>query len=236
MFFRSVIVACILSACSVSELSPSVWVIPEADYAPPVSPPTSKPAVDMHKVGALADGILRVSSKAWYVCGEELDEERRLREAARIAYRVVSEAQSLGVEFDLWGVVGTMANESGFDRCAFGLKPRQWAVSKGLLNAKGQTISYSELELLPAIRHPDMVKAFAASGFDLGLCQVLSKFYLGEEVDMLRDGIRICLLEMQNRARMFGTTEPWEYWRGEKTAWYKAKIEKWVRRMKGGNK
>lgn len=193
-------------------------------------------------IGQLAAGMRRIVTKRdrghWYRCGELLTAEEQIEESTSIAWRVVQEMAATGLDDTVspWGVLGTIYNESGFDPCALGLYPRKWAYEEGLLERRRKTRSHSRAEVLDVVHDPSATKQFKSSGFDLGLCQVLSRFYREtdlEEMLTVKGGLRICILEMQARARRHKTETPWTFWKGTETGWYEAKINRWVRIMKG---
>jgi hypothetical protein len=190
-------------------------------------------------IGRLSDGILKIIRKRengkWYYCGELLSDDKQREIATSIAYQTVVNQQSIGLEnVSPWGIIATAYNESGFDACALGLHPRKWAYEKGLLKRKKSNRTHTKREVLDFINNPKSKKKYNKSGFDLGYCQVLSRFYRGQESDMLSNdnGIRICVIEMQARSRYNKTTMPWLYWKGtSKTQWYRQKIRRWARIM-----
>lgn len=187
----------------------------------------------LERIGALADGIRHITSDGWYVCGNHLSEEDADDYAILIATAIVENIDSIGANISPWGILGTMYNESGFDHCAIGKHPRQYGQSLGLLPKKRRTISMCRDDVLKFIKHPKAKKRFKKTGYDLGLCQILSRFYPGETESILSvdAGVRICVLEMASRAKMYDTTTPWLYWRGSKTKWYRAKVRRWARVM-----
>ena len=183
-------------------------------------------------IGRIADGIQRVKGDHFYVCGEKLDKIEKEKYSIKLAYMIVKN----GYDINPWGLAGTMANESGFDYCALGLNPRKWAVNYGLLEEKKMSISYKRSEILNVINDDHAKDVFAHSGFDLGLCQMLTKYYLSEyekPEDLLTvyKGIDICINKMNEKAYKYDTRRPWRWWRGSETDWYDKKITKWARRM-----
>jgi hypothetical protein len=216
-------------------------VIVVAEEPPPQPAPKAEPefsAKEIEVINSISSGMIRIKEKKdngqWYVCGKRLDRAAQLRTSLSIAEAVVTNMKSLAVDFDPWGVVGTMFNESRFDPCALGKYPRAAATEFGLIKPKRRGNSYKRETVLRAIVDPRMKKRFKASGYDLGPCQILTRFYPGEAANMMtvNAGIRICVLEMQSRAKNNKTKTPWLYWRGSKTPWYFAKIRRWVKVMK----
>lgn len=191
------------------------------------------PNKSIREIGLLSIGIMRYVGENWYVCGKKLDKAEATKHSTAIAYHVIKNMRDLGLNVSPWGIIGTMANESRFDHCALGLHPRKWGQRKGLLPKSKMTVSLRLADVRGFVSHPMATSRFSRSGFDLGLCQVLSKFYPGESDAMLTvdGGVRICVIEMQRRATVYGTDTPWLYWRGSKTDWYQRKIRRWARRM-----
>jgi hypothetical protein len=134
-------------------------------------------------------------------------------------------------------LVGTIANESAFDPCALGYYPRKWAIANGFLKPRRQGISYTKNEVLSVIDRRAAKGTFKKTGFDLGLCQLLTKFYKGPPEDLLTvsKGIEICASEMAARVAFYDTKRPWLYWRGKKTVWYDRKISKLAGAMGSDN-
>lgn len=193
---------------------------------------------EIETMESIASGMVHIKEKKdrgqWYMCGERLDHGGQLRTSLQIAEQIMLNVKSLGVDFDPWGVAGTMFNESRFDPCAFGKHPRNKALELGLLKKERRGFSHARVNVLRAIADPRMKRRFKTSGYDLGLCQILTRFYRDEVVEMttIEDGVRICVLEMQARARRNKTKTPWLYWRGSKTPWYLSKVNRWVKQMK----
>lgn len=198
------------------------------------------PEVDVRELGQLTKGIQGLRHGNWWVCGRHLSEAEEHETAMKIAYSIMVNLASLapdmsiGMSISPWGIASTMANESGFDPCALGIHPGKWAYDTGLLIRRKLTISHSRQDVLDFISTGVAKEHFSKSGFDLGLCQVLSRFYPGEERDMLTisGGTRICVLEMVDRAVRYSTSRPWLYWRGKETGWYLDKIQKITWRMR----
>jgi hypothetical protein len=189
-------------------------------------------------IGKLSQGIrklVRIRDHGnWYYCGEKLGEYEQIEISTAIAYRTVVSQYELGLDVSPWGIIATAYNESGLDPCALGIYPRKWAYKKGMLRKRKKTCSHTRNEVLSFINNPVAKKRYSKSGFDLGICQVLSRFYRGQEPDMLSmtDGIRMCIVEMQHRSRRNKTNKPWLYWKGtRKTGWYRNRIRKWAKIM-----
>lgn len=201
-------------------------------------------------VGRLAKGMRAIIRKRdrgnWYFCGEPLDSVKQEEVSTAIAYHAVLNRQSVGLEsVSPWGIIATAYNESGLDACALGLFPRRWGYKKGLLvrrrdpNTNVKMRSHTREEVLAFISTPQAKRRYSESGFDLGFCQVLSRFYRGQEEDALTTdkGMRMCVLEMQARSQKNKTTIPWLFWKGvSETNWYRDKIRRWAKMMGASNR
>lgn len=200
--------------------------------------PAPSPA-DARLIGRLARGMRQIKRKrdhgSWGFCGRLLSQEEQVEISTEIAYRTVADIRSVALKgVSPWGIVSTMYNESGFDACALGVGPRSWAYREGLLTPRRTHISHTREEVLGVVSSKQAKKRFSKSGFDLGLCQVLTRFYretTKEKMLTVAGGTRVCVLEMQARARRYGTDTPWLFWRGSSVDWYRAKIKRWARLM-----
>lgn len=166
----------------------------------------------------LAAGILKWQSvKAhsgervivWNECGSRIAKEDVKHVAQEWATNLIRAAnnseKTYGWRINLWGVMGTIANESSFDRCAIGRHTRAWAYNRGLLKAKrGTWISHSKKDILRLVRNPRWKKDW--KWVDAGPLQVLWKrIYRGPLEDMLtlNPGLDIGIQEMQRRTDHF---------------------------------
>jgi hypothetical protein len=189
----------------------------------------------------LAEGLKRLKLRkgGWWECGKLIEGEKSIGNRALIYAYEIAKACALmsGDQFELnvWGVAGTILNESGFDRCALGLYPRRMAYKLGVLKKRKHCISHTRDEVLKALEHKELKKAFAFTGVDLGPGQLLSRFY-----DRPNDYRAMMELEyslvntarvMRNRARWHGTKRPWLYWPGPRSDWYDKKVTKRAKRL-----
>jgi hypothetical protein len=194
---------------------------------------------DVRTIGRISQGVLRIIDKRnqgrWYCCGELVNQLKQKELSVNIAYQIVSTQRSIrATNISPWGILSTMYNESGLDACALGVRPRQWAYSQGLLVKNKFTISHSREEILKFVGDPRAIKTYRKSGFDLGYCQILSRFYPGQESDMLdaNNGIRMCVIEMQHRSKYNKTDRPWLYWKTfSPSSRYRQKIRRWAKIM-----
>jgi hypothetical protein len=196
-------------------------------------------------IGRIAIGMRKIIKKRdngkWYYCGRLLNSVEQEEISVAMAYHTVINQQSLGIEnISTWGIIATAYNESGFDACALGIYPRKWGYKTGLLkrsrdnNTNVLIRSHSRAEVLNFINSKRAKKKYRFSGFDLGPCQILSRFYRGQESSALTidKGMRMCVVEMNERARRNKTTKPWLYWKGIlPVRWYGNKIRRWARIM-----
>ncbi len=193
----------------------------------------------VRNIGKISVGIRRLVDKRdhgkWYWCGELLDAHRQEEISIAIAYRTIVFQQIMNAEnISSWGIIATAYNESGLDACAIGYHPRKWAYKKGFLKKRKNRISHNKQEVLDFINNPIAKKKYRKSGFDLGYCQVLSRFYRGKEYEALshEGGIKMCVEEMQRRSNINKTNQPWKYWKGtNKAGWYQKRIKRWVQLM-----
>lgn len=191
---------------------------------------TSLPVDAVRIVGRMSRGIVRSwvdmrNRGLWFECGIQYDShEEKEKAATEWAFHIVRAARRNNV--NPWGLAGTIANESNFDRCAIGYHPRKWAQKKQMLKKKRRTISYSADEVIAAYQSIAAKRAWRNTGWDVGPCQMLSKFYPGDIEDMftLVPGIDICAMEMHARGEMYRTKRAWRWWRGAETGWYDSRI------------
>ena len=195
---------------------------------------TSLPIEDIRIVGRMSRGLVQSwvnlrNRGLWFECGIRYESEEEKEEAATAwAFHIVRAARKSGI--NPWGLAGTIANESNFDRCAIGYHPRNWAVRKQMLKRKRRTISYSADEVIAAYRSIAAKRAWKNTGWDVGPCQMLSKYYPGDIGDMftLVPGVDICAMEMHARGEMYGTKRAWRWWRGAETGWYDSRITRFA--------
>lgn len=186
---------------------------------------------------ALAAGIRKIMNGNWFYCGNKLTSKEEFTLSNAIAYSLLKEMDSLALDVNPWGILGTMFNESRIDVCALGLYPRFWAYDHGLLKRRTTSISHTKEEVLKVVRSKEANAEFQA--FDLGLCQVLTKFYPSTPTNEFLDlasGVRICVLEMKARAKRNNTNKPWKYWPGYAADWYADKVRVRARKMGASTK
>jgi hypothetical protein len=198
---------------------------------------TGLPLSTLRLVGRMSEGIVtnwveKRNRGIWFECGLQYETCDDKKEAAtRWAYHIIQSALSHHV--NPWGLAGTIANESNFDRCAIGYHPRKWAVRKQMLKRKRRTISYSAAEVIAVYRSIAAKRRWHQTGWDAGPCQLLSKYYPGDISDMfsLSRGVDICAIELHARDEMYRTHRGWRWWRGTETAWYDARVTRFARKI-----
>jgi len=188
-------------------------------------------------IGRLAEGIKKIKGNNFFVCGDHLSEQEASEHAIKTALVVVTHAQRYNV--NVWGMAAIAAHESGFDYCALGPNPRKFLLDKELIKRQTRSLSYPREDLLSALKTKIVEKRFGHTGVDIGLCQVLSRFYDNDySLDYmmtLAGSADICAQEMQQRQIKNKTSAPWLFWRGYKATWYADKIKRWARLL-GANK
>ena len=200
----------------------------------------------------------------WNECGKRVPEEEVEKVALEWASNMVraanESAEIYGWRINLWGVMGTAANESSFDRCAIGRHTREWAYKEGLLKNKRFTwISHSKKDVLKLVKTRKWKNTW--KWVDAGALQVLWKrIYRGPLEDMLtlNPGLDIGIQEMQRRSNHYEqfnarigqryftkwdvrratrlARRSWRLWpgtglEGERASVYDKKVTKFARKM-----
>lgn len=216
------------------------WVDPMGQSVMPKETSGFPNRSQLQLIGRLASGIAnwKRGQGGWWYCGEWVDDDPKLTDLAMLlAYNLVRAAVRFsGNDYliNIWGMAGTVANESRFDACALGSKPRKWAYKEGIIEPRKKCISHTKDEILRVVTNTEAQNAFSRSGFDLGLCQILTRFYPEtpfSEFMSATIGMDVCAQEMQRRSWRYNTYRPWLYWRGSATPWYDVKIKRWARRL-----
>jgi len=202
----------------------------------------------------LAQGIIRWKTKGSVVVWNECGKRYKQEEVKEVAYawtdsliESIDKHENLnGWRLNVWGVAGTAANESSFDRCAIGKHTRFWAYDKGLLKPRKRTwISHSREDILRLVRTKEWKKEW--NWVDAGGLQVLWKrVWKGPLEDMLtlNPGLDIGVKEMYRRSMHFykNNTIPelakrsWRLWPGKglkhpRSDKYDAKITRLARKL-----
>ncbi|MBN2802799.1 MAG: hypothetical protein JXR91_06880 [Deltaproteobacteria bacterium] len=191
-------------------------------------------AKELKTIERLAKGIhtwkTTRENGGWWECGTFIPAGRQTEDKAIIlAYNLVKAAAKYSddkYKVNVWGLAGTMSNESSFDRCAVGYHFRKWAIDKNLIQQRKRTISYGENELMNAMTSPRARGWFKTTGVDVGYCQLLTRFYDGEIIDMMQEstGVDICAQQFRYRSEVLHTKRPWKWWRGFKAKWYDDRV------------
>jgi hypothetical protein len=194
----------------------------------------------------MADTIHKMKLKhdkgAWIECGKKIKSKTVSTERSWIyAWSIVEASESISdEEFTLipWSLAAIYANESWFDRCAMGPGPREWAYKRhrrGLspsLKKKRNMLSHSEKQILSIITSKEAKRAFSFSGYDLGPCQLLTRFWEGNPFDMMTVyyGSYICAREARKRCVRYKVAQPQLFWPGRKSRWYQSRVNQRLRR------
>jgi len=105
------------------------------------------------------------------------------------------------------------AKESVFDICALGPGPRKWAYKRGLVKRR-PWLSHYRKEVVKIVTHKAARRIFRR-GVDLGPCQLLSRFYKGNMLDMMssvQQGSMICAQEAYDRGYGQDIKQPQLLW------------------------
>jgi len=203
--------------------------------------PTEK---HLRAIGRMAESIHHSKMKmgGWWECGVFYTDDKEVMEKALMyAHMIVKEAWEAsdppyvkdGWTLNPWGLAGTIHNESKFDRCALGLYPRKKAYELGIIKKNRLTLSHTEEDVIAAVTDPRMQEYFKKSGFDMGVAQLLSRFYESpndyENMLSLKGGTEEAARTMRDRARLYRTDRPWKYWPGHKADWYDDKVTRWAK-------
>lgn len=158
-----------------------------------------------------------------FVCGDRLQGLEKKEYISKIVSEVF--IRSAKLDIDPWGILGIIENESGFDYCAIGPKPRNYGIKLKIIKPKKQTISYKKEKVLKIINNKKVKKFFAGSGIDIGLCQVLTRYYRQkpETLFSVEASLDRCFMHAKNQK----SKTPWLYWPGHKSPKYAKKI-KWI--------
>jgi hypothetical protein len=219
-----------------------------------VDPPEFPEKEHLQLIGRIAEGIYywkvgKKEERKWYFCGEPYEKEEAKDLAVEIAYHFVHATwlveQNLEYELNVWGALGTSANESSFDLCAFGLYPRKAAYKtldkqgKKVLKPNRLTVSHTFKEVVRAIHHEKMVAKFRT--YDLGMLQTLDMFYRqylraermdGKREDLMTwEGFYWQIHHMAKRGKFHDTDRPWMYWPGYRSEKYDKKVTKHAKRL-----
>ncbi len=223
-----------------------------------VDPPEFPKKEHLKLIGRIAEGIYywkvgKKEERPFYFCGEPYRTEEAKDLAVEIAYHFVHATwlvqENMEYNLNVWGALGTSANESSFDLCAFGLYPRKAAYKtldkygKKVLKPNKLTISHSFEEVVKAIHHERMSPKFRT--YDLGMLQTLDMFYRqhlkaerleGKREDLLTwEGFYWQMHYMAKRGKFYDTNRPWRYWPGYNSDTYDKKVTKWAKKLGATN-
>lgn len=223
----------------------------------PVKTINSLPVDKQKLVVRFQNGIQKWKMKihnGWWECGEEYKTKDEKKDAAlRWAVRIVQLSDKYSDEstyINPWGLLGLVANESGFDRCAVGPSIREWAYRSGAFTKqRGGAISHSVAQFKSWIFSKRVLLKIKRKGFDVGPMQELwtcnkkrrcrSIYWNKNEPsvdfsDMFTMTIQFDsgVKELRRRAKLNKTDRSWATWRnGRCLDWYDKKIVRWSRIM-----
>lgn len=187
-------------------------------------------------IGRLTNGILKISRNEdgilWVECGKRYTEEEAKEVALEWAFFIEKGSSLYGV--NPWGVMGTIYNESKFDRCSLGKFPKAHAEKKGYIKKNRLHLSRDKTEILNYLESKDCKNMFPSKKIDLGPMQVLALFIdlpLEEQLT-LDPGLLHQIAEMRSRESYPGCRgRPWACWRGSHKQWYDNKVIRYAKRM-----
>ena len=191
----------------------------------------------------LSDGIAsyKIRIGGWWECGVLIKDEEGIRDlATSYSFTIVSAAYDASgddsMDKFMWGLAGIVRNESDFDRCALGTKPRKVAYKRGLLKRNKRSISHTEDEVLAVVESKVTQRIFRKTGFDLGTGQLLSRFYPDRKdfkvMMSLEGSTEEAARNLKKRSKYHRTKRPWLHWRGTKRCnWYAEKVERYAARL-----
>lgn len=190
-------------------------------------------------IGRLVKGIIKANTYegelVWYECGKRYTEEEVHAEALNWAF-IIEKGSSL-YKVNPWGIMGTIYNESKFDRCSLGKFPKLHAEKLGFLKKNKRFQSRNKEDILAYLNSKECKSYFHRDNIDLGAMQVLSMFIdLPPEKQLTLDpGLLHQIAEMASREAYPGCKgRPWACWRGSHKDWYDAKVTRYARRMGAG--
>ena len=211
-----------------------------------------------------SDGTIRRITRAiytskrkagvWYQCGKRIEREDWWASAEEWSIQIWTRHRETGQP--LRDFLGVAAQESGFDPCALGPHPRDWAYRNGLLKPSKLTISHQADDVLALINSPAWQRHTAGIA-DLGAYQVLHPRFTGrtrginlsalpeelqDDQDYLRalDPAEVMTVtgsvlsgarQLAIRAARFGTDRPGATWPGRYSPRYRQRIDWWVDRI-----
>jgi hypothetical protein len=190
----------------------------------------------------ISAGILaHKKATGWWECGDLLTDEQMGEKALEYAKLIVNESERVsdkepsGWRLNPWGLAGTIANESRFDRCALGLNPRKSAYKMFVIKQRRRSISHSEKEVLDALKNPLLLRQFQNRGYDLGLAQILTRGIKGVPIYSRMLNAEYNIIDAANKMRirgiMYKTDRPWMYWPGFSSKEYDGKVIRWARKL-----
>jgi len=185
----------------------------------------------------LAEGLARWKVDGWWECGRMISNQNDIKALSYTYAYEIMRASLLNEEIvlNVWGMAGTMAHESRFDRCALGLHPRKTAYDLKLIKKNKMGISHTQEDILRAVSDKQLERYYSKTGYDLGVFQLLSVYYKNrydyEYMISLRGGIEAGAIELARRAKQRHTKRPWAFWSGHYSKYYKGRVRMWARKL-----
>jgi len=214
-----------------------VTMLPTAAFVDPA--PQSK--MDYQLVDRLASGIFNIhTTKAgyliWYECGKKYDRSKALKAADNWAHAIITACKkhfSKDIKTKVWGVAGTIYNESNFDRCALGKYPRRFAERLGYLRHTKKTLSRPRPDIERYFNSGIWRSRFHRTGMDVGPLQVLTRFTSDTPISQLmtlHPGLYVQVEHMSEREHRC-PGNPWACWPGKYSTRYDRAIKKKALRL-----
>ncbi len=231
---------CSVQAWGIEPLPQTIW---DDELAKRANPPKFPQEEKLWLIGRLAEGIRNWKlgrDHVWYECGEKkwdtiLTAETWAYHLVKAAWEASDASRHDAGDFELnvWLFAATSAHESGFDRCALGLKPRKYAYRKGIIKYNKVHISHTRSEILNFCATIKGTGWFAKSGIDIGPFQELTAMHPRQLVKMMtiEPAVYWAAQRMRRIANRHNTERPWRWWRGPELAWYDGRVSAKARRI-----
>jgi hypothetical protein len=211
-------------------------------------PPTAPAPVDMEQEQELVDvataGLVRAVEAehwAWYACGAVIPKEEYPARAEQIVRALRTALREVGLSHPnyLWGAMGIMWQESRGNPCPLGPYSRRWAVAKKVVKEK-RLERWTVEDSLAALRAAGKAKRGVDAGLGQNIwpvnAQVLEDGVVrpatAEEMVSVEGSARALAWHLAEQAKV-DARRPWAYWPGLPSAAYAARVEGWVRVMRG---
>lgn len=220
-------------------------------------PLPTTPTFENHPtIVSMTAGIVRAKRRAgvWFQCGSQIPRDEWPAVAEEWAVEIWQRHVETGAP--LRDFLGLPAQESGFDPCALGPYPREWAYQNGWLKPSRRTLSHHAADIAAFLRSRDWRRETGGIA-DLGGYQVLHPKYTGKtrlsdlalftpelaanpdynrsmttaELMTIRGSVLSGARQLAIRQVRFGTKRPGACWPGRYSPSYRAKLDRWVDRV-----